>query len=77
MVIRRVDVVFLQKADWKCEGSTAGERGGGRTHTFGVKQPAKRLAGKAVYRRNDVIIRNGKPIPRNGHGEGEAPTSSC
>lgn len=67
VVIWRVDVVFLDKADWKYESSTAGERGGGRTHTFGVKQAARKLAGKAVYYRNDVVIRDGKPIPRNGH----------
>jgi hypothetical protein len=66
VVIWRVDVVFLQKADWKYEKSTAGEGGGGRTHTFGVKEPAKTLFGKAVYRRKDVVIRDGKPIPRNG-----------
>lgn len=69
VVIWRVDVAFLQKTDWKYERSTAGEAGGGRTHTFGVKQPAKKLAGKAVYCRNDVVIRNSKPIPRNGEGE--------
>lgn len=71
VVIWRVDVVFLDKADWKYERSTAGERGGGRTHTFGVKEAAKKLAGKSVYRRSDVIIRDGKPIPRNGHGVDE------
>lgn len=76
VVIWRVDVVFLEKADWKYERSTAGEAGGGRTHTFGVKQPAKKLAGKAVYRRSDVILRDGKPIPRNGHGKGEEPAGS-
>jgi hypothetical protein len=77
VVVWRVDVVFLQKEDWKYEKSTAGEGGGGRTHTFGVKQAAKKLAGKAVYRRADVIIRDGKPIPRNGHGEEEGPARSC
>ena len=76
VVIWRVDVVFLQKADWKYEKSTAGEGGGGRTHTFGVKEAARKLAGKAVYRRKDVIIRDGKPITRNGHGEEEASEGS-
>jgi hypothetical protein len=76
VVVWRVDVVFLQKADWKYEKSTAGEGGGGRTHTFGVKEAAKKLAGKAVYRRKDVIIRDGKPIPRNGHGEDERAAES-
>jgi hypothetical protein len=58
--------VFLEKSNWKYEGSTAGVSGGGRTHTFGVKDAASTLRGKAVYRRRDVIIRDGKPIPRNG-----------
>ena len=69
VIIWRVDVVFLEKSDWKYEKSSAGEAGGGRTHTFGVKYAAKKLKGKAVYQRKDVIIRGGKPIPRNGHDE--------
>jgi hypothetical protein len=69
VVIWRVDVVFLGKTDWKYEKSSAGEKGGGRTHTFGVKEPAKKLRGCAVYQRTDVVIRDGKPIPRNGHDE--------
>jgi hypothetical protein len=67
VVIWRVDVVYLEKADWKYEKSSAGESGGGRTHTFGVKNPAKKLCGCAVYQRLDVILRGGKAIPRNGH----------
>lgn len=67
VVVWRVDVVFLKKADWKYEKSTAGASGGGRTHTFGVKNAAKKLRGNAVYQRKDVVIRDGKPIPRNGH----------
>ena len=66
-IIWRVDVIFLEKSDWKYEKSSAGELGGGRTHTFGVKNAAKKLRSKAVYRRKDVIIRDGKPIPRNGN----------
>lgn len=69
VVIWRVDVVFLEKSDWKYEKSTAGEGGGGRTHTFGVKEAAKKLRSAAVYRRSDVIVRDGKPIPKNGHGD--------
>lgn len=69
VIVWRVDVVFLEKADWKYEKSKAGEAGGGRTHTFGVKEAAKKLRGKAVYRRSDVGIRGGKPIPRNGHDD--------
>ena len=67
VVIWRVDVVFLEKGDWKYEKSGAGEAGGGRTHTFGVKNAAKKLRDKAVYHRKDVAIRDGKPIPRNGN----------
>jgi hypothetical protein len=69
VIIWRVDIVFLEKSDWKYEKSSAGEKGGGRTHTFGVKNPAKKLCGCAVYQRKDVVIRDGKPIPRNGHDE--------
>lgn len=62
VIIWRVDVVFLEKDDWKYEASTAGDAGGGRTHTFGVKQAAKRLAGTAVYRRSDIAVVGGKPV---------------
>jgi hypothetical protein len=68
-IVWRVDVLFLEKGDWKYEKSKAGEEGGGRTHTFGVKKPSKKLLGKAVYRRKDVVIRDNKPIPRNGNDE--------
>lgn len=67
VVIWRLDVLYLEKSDWKYEKSTAGSEGGGRTHTFGVKNPATRLRGKAVYERTDIVIRDGKPIPRNGN----------
>jgi len=66
VVIWRVDVVLLDKDDWKYEGSSAGSSGGGRTHTFGVKRPAERLKRTAVYSRSDIVIRSGKPVPRNG-----------
>lgn len=66
VVIWRVDIVFLQKADWKYEGSTAGSGGGGRTHTFGIRNPATKLKGKAVYERTDIVVRGGKAIPKNG-----------
>lgn len=67
VIIWRVDVVFLEKGDWKYEQSKAGASGGGRTHTFGVKNAATKLKSCAVYQRKDVVIRDGKPIPRNGH----------
>ncbi|MBN2583688.1 MAG: hypothetical protein JXL80_11535 [Planctomycetes bacterium] len=66
VVVWRVDVVFVNKADWKYEGSKAGVGGGGRTHTFGLKNPAKMLRGRAVFQRNDVKISGGKAVPRNG-----------
>jgi hypothetical protein len=70
VVIWRVDIAFLEKSDWKYEKSGAGDTGGGRTHTFGIKNAAKKLNGKAVYARGDVTIKGGKPVPRNGNGEG-------
>ncbi len=40
VVVWRVDIPFLRKEQWKYEGSRAAEGRGGRTHTFGVKNPA-------------------------------------
>jgi hypothetical protein len=62
VVIWRVDVVFLNKDDWKYEQSSAGASGGGRTHTFGVKLPATKLKHAAAYALNDIALKNGKPI---------------
>ena len=66
VIIWRVDVAFLEKSDWKYEASRAGPSQGGRTHTFGLHRPATKLRGKAVYRRGDVVLVGGKPIPANG-----------
>lgn len=49
------------------EGNKAGVTGGSRTHTFGVKGPAKKLTGTAAYKRKDIIVKGGKPVPINGH----------
>jgi len=68
VIVWRVDVVYLEKADWKYEGSTAGTSGGGRTHTFGLRNPADKLKGKAAYCRSDLKISGGKPTPFNGKG---------
>jgi hypothetical protein len=65
VIVWRTDVVYLFQHDWKYERSRAGESGGGRTHTFGVKNPATRLKGCAVYRRADIVIRSNKPIQIN------------
>jgi hypothetical protein len=62
VVIWRVDVVFLNKDDWKYEGSRAGDAGGGRTHTFGVKQPATKLAGAAAYTLPGIVLKGGGPV---------------
>lgn len=62
VVIWRVDVVFLTASDWKYERSKAGAGKGGRTHTFGVSNPAKKLAGAAAYAHPGIVIKNGKPV---------------
>jgi hypothetical protein len=66
VLVWRVDVVYLKADDWKYEKSTAGVSGGGRTHTFGVKNAAMKLGGKAAYARHDIKISDGKPIYANG-----------
>ncbi|MCP4327643.1 MAG: hypothetical protein GY791_04300 [Alphaproteobacteria bacterium] len=62
VIVWRVDVVFLTKQDWKYERSSAGSAGGGRTHTFGVIQPAKKLKGAAAYSLPGIAIKGGKPV---------------
>jgi hypothetical protein len=62
VVVWRVDVAFIQKDDWKYEGSGAGAGRGGRTHTFGVRAPAKRLRDAAAFTLAGVAIRGGRPI---------------
>lgn len=66
VAIWRVDIAFLHEEDWKYEGSKAGEGRGGRTHTFGVKNPAKRLKGCIVYQNPRTTIRQGGPVLTNG-----------
>lgn len=66
VIVWRVDVAFLEEDDWKYEGSGAGPGQGGRTHTFGVKRPAAKLKGCAVYRRSGIVVRDGKPVRANG-----------
>lgn len=67
VIVWRVDIVFLKKQDWEYQGSQAGPAGGGRTHTFGLKYPAKKLKDKAVYMRSDIKLSGGKPTPVNGN----------
>lgn len=66
VVIWRVDLPFLRQEDWKYEGSRAGEGHGGRTHTFGVKNPADRLSSSVVYQAPQIVLRHGKPTLANG-----------
>jgi hypothetical protein len=67
VIIWRVDVIYLGESDWKYEKSSAGERGGGRTHTFGLCSAAKKLRDNHVFFRDGIVIKNGKPIPVNGN----------
>ena len=62
VVVWRVDVVFLNKADWKYEGSKAGDGGGGRTHTFGVRGPATKLKEAAAYRLPGIVLKRSRPV---------------
>jgi len=66
VIIWRVDIAFLEKEDWKYEGSSASSGGGGRTHTFGLRNAASKLRDKAVYLRKDVKLIGGKAVPANG-----------
>ena len=66
VVVWRVHITLLKSSDWKYEPSTAGAGGGGRTETFGVIKPATRLRDSAVYSRPGIVIKSGKPVPRNG-----------
>lgn len=66
VVIWRVDVVFLSADDWKYEGSKAAHGIGGRTHTFGVAHPSKKLAGAAAYVLDGVVLKKGKPVLAEG-----------
>ena len=59
-------MVFVEKDAWKYEGSTAGASGGGRTHTFGLRNPYTKLANTNVYQKSDVRIVGGKPVISNG-----------
>jgi len=66
VVICRVDIAFLKKEDWKYEKSKAGEAGGGRTHTFGIQDPAKRFKACIVYQHPKIAIRQGMFTLANG-----------
>lgn len=61
VVVWRVDIPFLRKEQWKYEGSRAEEGRGGRTHTFGVKNPAVVVGEAVVYQAPEVRLYRGKP----------------
>jgi hypothetical protein len=61
VLVWRVDIPFLESGQWKYEGSKAAEGLGGRTHTFGVKNPAEMLAKTIVYQSPGVRLSRGKP----------------
>jgi hypothetical protein len=61
VLVWRVDVPFLKEEHWKYEGSKAGEGHGGRTHTFGVKNPAAAIAGTIAYQAPVVVLSRGGP----------------
>jgi hypothetical protein len=62
VAIWRVDIPFLKSEDWKYEASKAAEGRGGRTHTFGVKNPASRFKSSIVYQSPRIVIRQGGPV---------------
>jgi len=66
VVVWRIDIAFLTEEDWKYEGSKAREGHGGRTHTFGVKNPAKRLKDCIVFQNPRVVISQGGPVLKSG-----------
>jgi hypothetical protein len=61
VIIWRVDLPFLQQEHWKYEGSEAGEGKGGRTHTFGVRNPKKVVSQAIVYQAPEIVLWRGKP----------------
>jgi hypothetical protein len=61
VLVWRVDIPFLRKDHWKYEGSKAAEGQGGRTHTFGVKNPAVAIRDSIVYQAPEVRLYRGKP----------------
>lgn len=61
VVVWRVDCAYIRKSDWRYQGSSAGATGGGRTHTFNLRDP-KRILGKPPYTNPKVRLHSGKPV---------------
>jgi hypothetical protein len=66
VLVWRVDIPFLKEEHWKYEGSKAGEGHGGRTHTFGVKNPASVISGAIAYQTPGIVLSRGGPTLVNG-----------
>jgi hypothetical protein len=56
----------------RSKNSAAEEAGGIRTRTFGLRRAGAKLKTYAAYQRSHIVLSHGKPIPRNGNGEGQA-----
>ncbi len=69
VAVWRVDLALLREEDWKYEGSKAGEGRGGRKHTFGVRNPAKRFKDAIVYQNPRVVISRGGPVLKSAETE--------
>lgn len=61
VLIWRVDIPFLERERWKYEKSTAAQGHGGRTHTFGVQNPASVIRNAIAYQAPNVCLVNSKP----------------
>lgn len=61
VVIWRVDCPYIRKQDWRYQGSTAGAAGGGRTHTFTLRNP-KKIIGTTAYVNPRVRLQSGKAV---------------
>jgi hypothetical protein len=61
VVVWRVDIPFLSQDDWTYEGSKAAAGHGGRTHTFGVKNPKAIISKAIVYQAPTVCLTAGRP----------------
>jgi hypothetical protein len=61
VLIWRVDIPFLGEGHWHYEGSKAAQGRGGRTHTFGVKNPATVIRDTIAYQAPEVRLQGGRP----------------
>jgi hypothetical protein len=65
LILRAVGLfilVFLLAQAGFSESSAGKTDKGGRTHTFGVPNPAVKLAGAAAYVLPGIVLKKGKPV---------------